>query len=120
MRAQAAVRWHSHLMTFTDLPLRDAVVLFNRRNQQQLVLADAAVGERRIGGTFAADQVEAFVRLLRRTATSRSSAGVPPRSCCAARPKQWPGPCHCGRPVRRATLPRVRTDVRSGGSGRTH
>jgi transmembrane sensor len=61
---QAAVRWHSQIMTFTDLPLRDAVVLFNRRNQQQLVLADAAVGERRIGGTFAADQVEAFVRLL--------------------------------------------------------
>jgi transmembrane sensor len=61
---QAAVRWHSQVMTFTDLPLRDAVILFNRRNQQQLVLADAAVGECRIGGTFAADQVEAFVRLL--------------------------------------------------------
>lgn len=61
---QAAVRWHSQIMTFTDLPLRDAAVLFNRRNSQQLVLADAALGERKIGGTFAADQVEAFVRLL--------------------------------------------------------
>lgn len=61
---QAAVRWHSQVMTFTDLPLRDAVTLFNRRNAQQLVLGDAALGERRIGGTFAADQVEAFVRLL--------------------------------------------------------
>lgn len=61
---QTAVRWHSQIMTFTDLPLRDAVALFNRRNVQQLVLADAALGERKIGGTFAADQVEAFVRLL--------------------------------------------------------
>jgi transmembrane sensor len=61
---QAAVRWHSPVMTFTDLPLRDAVTLFNRRNLQQLILADAALGERKIGGTFAADQVEAFVRLL--------------------------------------------------------
>jgi ferric-dicitrate binding protein FerR (iron transport regulator) len=51
-------------MTFTDLPLRDAVTLFNRRNATQLVLADAALGERKIGGAFAADQVEAFVRLL--------------------------------------------------------
>jgi len=59
-----AVRWHSHVMTFSDLPLRDAIALFNRRNIQQLVLADPALGERKIGGTFAADQVEAFVRLL--------------------------------------------------------
>ncbi len=61
---QSAGRWHNPIMTFTDLPLREAVALFNRRNAQQLVLADAALGERKIGGTFAADQVEAFVRLL--------------------------------------------------------
>ena len=61
---QAAVRWHSQVMTFTNLPLRDAAALFNRRNTQQLILADADLGERKIGGTFAADQVEAFVRLL--------------------------------------------------------
>lgn len=61
-----AVRWHSQRMTFSDLPLRDAVRLFNRRNEIQLVLADAELGERKIGGTFAADQVEAFVRLLER------------------------------------------------------
>ena len=61
---QDAVRWHSQVMTFTDLPLRDAITLFNRRNLQQLVLADEALGERKIGGTFAADQVEAFARLL--------------------------------------------------------
>lgn len=60
----AASRWHSRVMTFSDLPLREAVQLFNRRNAQQLVLADPALGERKIGGTFAADQVEMLVRLL--------------------------------------------------------
>jgi transmembrane sensor len=60
----AAVRWHSQVMTFSDLPLSDAVVLFNRRNDTQLVLADGKLGGQKIGGTFAADQVEAFVRLL--------------------------------------------------------
>ena len=60
----AAVRWHSQVMTFSDLPLREAVVLFNRRNETQLVLADEKLGAQKIGGTFAADQVEAFVRLL--------------------------------------------------------
>ena len=59
-----AVRWHSQVMTFSDLPLREAVVLFNRRNETQLVLADDKLGDQKIGGTFAADQVEAFVRLL--------------------------------------------------------
>ena len=59
-----AVRWHSQVMTFSDLPLREAVVLFHRRNETQLVLADEKLGSQKIGGTFAADQVEAFVRLL--------------------------------------------------------
>lgn len=61
---QAAIRWHSQVMTFSDLPLREVVAQFNRRNETQLVFADAALGERKIGGTFAADQVEAFARLL--------------------------------------------------------
>ena len=60
----AAVRWHSQVMTFSDLPLSEAVLLFNRRNDTQLVLADEKLGSQKIGGTFAADQVEAFVRLL--------------------------------------------------------
>lgn len=60
----AAARWHSQVMVFSDLPLREAVVLFNRRNETQLILAEAELGAQRIGGTFAANQVEAFVRLL--------------------------------------------------------
>jgi ferric-dicitrate binding protein FerR (iron transport regulator) len=40
------------------------VARFNRRNVTQLVLKDADLGERRIGGMIALDQVDAFVRLL--------------------------------------------------------
>lgn len=57
-------RWHSAVITFYDLPLRTVVGQFNRCNARQLVLADAELGARKIGGTFAAGQVEAFVRLL--------------------------------------------------------
>ncbi len=60
----ATVRWHSHVMTFSDLPLREAIALFNRRNEMQLVLVDEKLGDQKIGGTFAIDQVGAFVRLL--------------------------------------------------------
>jgi transmembrane sensor len=60
----AAIRWHSQVMTFSDLPLREVVAQFNRRNEIQLVFAEPELGERKIGGTFAADQVEAFARLL--------------------------------------------------------
>jgi transmembrane sensor len=61
---RVATSWHSVVIAFSDLPLRAVVAQFNRRNAVQLVLADAELGARRIGGTFAIDQVEAFVRLL--------------------------------------------------------
>lgn len=59
-----AIRWHRAVMTFADVPLRDVIVQFNRRNAVQLAVPDAALAARRIGGTFAVDQAEAFVRLL--------------------------------------------------------
>lgn len=61
---RATLAWQNPVTTFTDVPLRDVVSQFNRRNVRQLVLDDAALGERRIGGVIALDQVEAFVRLL--------------------------------------------------------
>lgn len=59
-----AIRWHRAVMTFSGVPLRDVIAQFNRRNTVQLSLADAALGDRAIGGTFAVDQPEAFARLL--------------------------------------------------------
>lgn len=61
---RATLAWQNPVTTFTDVPLRDVVSQFNRRNVRQLVLAEAELGERRIGGVIALDQVEAFVRLL--------------------------------------------------------
>jgi ferric-dicitrate binding protein FerR (iron transport regulator) len=51
---------------FADVPLGDVVARFNTRSQLQLVVDDPELASRRIGGTFALDQAEAFVRLLER------------------------------------------------------
>ncbi|HEY1110729.1 MAG TPA: FecR domain-containing protein [Opitutaceae bacterium] len=61
---RALLAWHDPMTTFIDVPLRDVVARFNRRNVMQLTLADAELGGRRIGGVIALDQVEAFVSLL--------------------------------------------------------
>jgi transmembrane sensor len=60
----ALLTWHNPMTSFTDVPLRDVIIRFNRRNPTQLVLEDTDLGERKIGGMIALDQVEAFVRLL--------------------------------------------------------
>ncbi len=56
--------WQNPLTSFSDVPLRDVVNRFNRRNATQLVIEDADLGARKIGGMVALDQVDAFVRLL--------------------------------------------------------
>jgi transmembrane sensor len=55
--------WHSQTRTFSDMPLRDVVAQFNLRNAVQIVL-EGSLGDRRIGGSFSFDAVDAFVRLL--------------------------------------------------------
>lgn len=61
-----ALAWQSRLVEFADAPLSEVVARFNARNRLQLILVDAELGTRRIGGTFALDEAEAFVRLLER------------------------------------------------------
>lgn len=58
------LNWQNPRASFTDVPLRDVLARFNRRNSTQLVLEDRELGDRKIGGMIALDQVEAFVRLL--------------------------------------------------------
>jgi transmembrane sensor len=58
-----ALAWEPPL-TFNETPLATVIEEFNRRNRVQLSLADAALGARPVGGTFRADNVHAFVRLL--------------------------------------------------------
>lgn len=62
--ADRALAWRSVQLRFSDLPLRDVVAEFNRRNARQLVFGDSETAEVLVGGSFRADQLDAFVRLL--------------------------------------------------------
>jgi transmembrane sensor len=62
--ARRLLAWQEQPTNFTDVPLRDLVTRFNRYSGTRLVLADAALGERRLGGVFALGQIDAVVRLL--------------------------------------------------------
>lgn len=59
-----ALAWQGVRLEFAALPLAQVVAEFNLRNSQQLVVGDAATGRLRVGGSFRADNVDAFVRLL--------------------------------------------------------
>jgi transmembrane sensor len=59
-----ALAWQGPRLVFSDTPLSEVVAQFNRRNQVQLVLGDAELGALPVGGSFRAENVEAFVRLL--------------------------------------------------------
>ena len=52
--------------------LAEVTARFNRHNALQLAIAEPALGARRIGGIFALDDVEAFVRLLERDGIIRA------------------------------------------------
>ena len=61
--------WQEKKLIFTEVPLLDVVAQFNRRNRLQLVVDDLQLASRPVGGTFAADNVEGFVRLLENSGT---------------------------------------------------
>lgn len=56
--------WQSVQLEFEALPLATVVAEFNLRNRQQLIIGDPAAGRVSVAGTFRADRVDAFVRLL--------------------------------------------------------
>ena len=60
----AALGWRDGILNFDHTSLADAAAEFNRYNNKQIVIGDAGTGEIRIGGTFQASNVDAFVRLL--------------------------------------------------------
>jgi transmembrane sensor len=63
---RVALAWQSRLADFAEAPLAVVIARFNARSRIQLFLADEKLADRRIGGTFALDEAEAFVRLLER------------------------------------------------------
>lgn len=56
--------WRAQHLEFEEVPLSVAIAEFNNRNARQLAIGDEAAGAVLIAGTFRADQVEAFARLL--------------------------------------------------------
>jgi transmembrane sensor len=52
-------------LVFDGTTLAQAAAEFNRYHAKQLVISDAATAEIRIGGSFEAANLDAFVRLLR-------------------------------------------------------
>jgi transmembrane sensor len=59
-----ALAWQGPRLVFVETPLADAIVQFNRHNRVKLELADMELATLPIGGSFRAENVEAFVRLL--------------------------------------------------------
>ncbi len=59
-----SLAWQGPRLVFADTPLADAIEQFNRRNPVQLELGDPDLAVLPIGGSFRAENVEAFVRLL--------------------------------------------------------
>ncbi len=56
--------WQSSRLVFVDTPLSEVIDTFNRHNRIQVVVTDAELASLPIGGSFNAQNVESFVRLL--------------------------------------------------------
>lgn len=59
-----ALAWQGSRLVFIEMPLREVVEQFNRHNDLQLSLADPELEDVPVGGSFGAENVESFVRLL--------------------------------------------------------
>ena len=65
-RVASELSWRQGLLTFDQSTLADAAGEFNRYNRKKLVIAEGPIGQMRIGGSFEAENVDAFARLLQR------------------------------------------------------
>lgn len=65
-QAERELSWRQGVLKFEQTPLADAIAEFNRYHRRQLVIVDRSVAEIRIGGSFDAAGLDAFVRLLQR------------------------------------------------------
>ena len=59
-----ALSWRTGRLSFDNVTLEAAALEFNRYNERKLVVVDGRAAQLRIGGSFDATNVEAFVRLL--------------------------------------------------------
>jgi transmembrane sensor len=63
-RVENGLAWRDGMLTFDQATLADVATEFNRYNDRKLVIVDPDVASIRIGGSFQASNVDAFVRLL--------------------------------------------------------
>lgn len=63
-KVQDALAWRRGVLTFDQVTLDQAAHEFNRYNRRQIRLGDAQAAQVRIGGSFEATNIDAFVRLL--------------------------------------------------------
>lgn len=63
-RVKSQLAWREGMLTFDQTTVAEAAEEFNRYNKMQVVILDPEAAATRIGGTFQARNVEAFVRLL--------------------------------------------------------
>jgi transmembrane sensor len=62
-----SLAWQEPRLRFVDTPLASVVAQFNERNRIQIVLGDARLETMPVDGSFRAENVEAFIRLLEST-----------------------------------------------------
>ncbi len=61
---ERALAWQALRLEFLEMPLRDVAATFNRYNQRKLVVIGDDTAALLVGGSFRADNLDAFVRLL--------------------------------------------------------
>jgi transmembrane sensor len=64
--AEESLSWRQGVLVFHQMTLAEATAEFNRYNARKIVIEDPAVASLRVAGSFRANNVDAFVRLLER------------------------------------------------------
>ena len=64
-QVERSMSWRNGMLTFDNATLADAAAEFNRYNARKIEILDPQTARMRIGGTFQANNVDAFARLLR-------------------------------------------------------
>lgn len=63
-RVDSALAWRDGMLSFDQTPLSEVAAEFNRYHSRPIIVTDPGAAGIRIGGTFQASNVDAFVRLL--------------------------------------------------------
>jgi transmembrane sensor len=74
-QTEELLSWRRGLLVFHDATLTEAAAEFNRYNAHKIRIADPAIGDLRISGTFRSTNADAFARLLERGYPLRAEVG---------------------------------------------